>query len=121
MTRALLADPRERARFLALSDERDRAHRRELAAWRAGYAAAWQAGYDQGSADEHAAWMGYHAPAHAAARERARHPGYLRLEILRYAPAGWHGTIPPGLDAAARRRWLAARKHRADRPAGTAR
>ena len=107
-----------RAIFLALSNERDQWTARLAATadaeYRRGLAEGYQRGWDQGRAHEWTCWMQYHAPAHAAASQLSRSRSYTELEISRYAPARWRGTVPDGLTGMRRRRWLAALPRRND-------
>lgn len=97
-----------------LSDERDRYLARIIAAEREGYRLGFAAGHVAGIQD---------ALQQVALQQRmaADHlmplllsPSDTRLTILRYAPRGWHGRIPKGIDGARLRRWLAAIPRKGD-------
>ena len=99
-----------------LSDERDRYLARIIAAEREGYRLGFAAGHTAGVQD---------ALQQVALQQRmaADHvmpvllsPSDTRLTILRYAPRGWHGKVPRGIDGARLRRWLASRPRKSDYP-----
>jgi hypothetical protein len=81
--------------LLELSDERDRALRGRLNAWRAGF----EAGRQAEAAEMDAAW-------HAIARPVARGRPYAEMDRKRYPPDGRAGWLLPERDGVFAR-WLA--------------
>lgn len=92
---------------LALSDERDLWHSRSLRA----EALAFDAGYAAGLAEGERRTIERIADDQRRAADQSVSvhvtPDYATLLKLRYAPPGWDGEIPAGMDAAQARQWLA--------------
>lgn len=94
--------------LLALSDERAMYDRRIYQAEVRGFDRGRRVGYDEGRDDEYGDWVHRGRIMHDLVKPAAYSRTYQELEILRYGPRGWKGTVPDGLTPRGRRLWLAA-------------